>query len=1656
MQCLLVYLLFISFNLFSFEYLGKSVTTGMYDMRYQADSKTKISFLQAEHKLVKNPFDEDGLSTLVALATQHGNPYIPAVRKLISFALTQGRFDEALELANVGHAYNDLPCMYSKATLLLNPDKVPSLSRYNPLSVERSGQELLMHAAQAVSVPAFESRYYYIPHALQDVQRLSKDYSERLWCAFEKSLDIIPAQIIEEIQKKSQQYALFNEGCYFIKKYIYGDTRFNNANNAIDAIHWAAQLLNSSDFNYEKFKESGAYEALEAVANSNEFYEHIYASFLLGYMDYARLSNGDIVDLEKLEKNLQVGAAHDPRALLMLASYTSEQTALLNYADQTVKRLDEIDPSLYFSVTHDLIELYHVLMQRDQKNIDYGLVRLMKHSAFKQIRDELCKDTNQAAKMGIKLMQMNDYISKHAKSKNRADHRKIHDAGLALISAAAQAGNEKAAWGLVDHSLNEAVPQGQKKALDDYVARAINITQSHIEAGASSLADIESFQQILKKLESAHLSSDNCDALAHWYLNGVSDIVVRNEVKAIEYIFKTQNAIKFLKGAFEESRINDPVACMQVGIFLHKNMTQASLYNLFFSKAILNGSAQVKKELADYCLQYKELIPVACSILSSLYYDLRVIGAPQAKKLREEIVEPISQELMQWAVGTHFGVTQKVENRHPAAIMFFNNPSILSLFDEEHRAQLEALAEWAAFNEDLQAVDSLEEKFKTCKKEIRDILKVTCYWSAWLKLNADKPEKSDTLKNARVLLKVISDWVLEPDEKNGIFIPHPRTHYQLANNFMETDPLLAVNHILIIEEWAKKHFEKMPQSAQIIEASDTYNLLHEKACRGIDWACYALACVELNRLEIYAEEHWQNHEQCFAQVDNIKKLLEKAKTFDTSMLDVRLRKENHADAGRTVLTLAEVEYRASCMVKLLTTMSGKPNPETIKRGYAELTAAVTKLHPEALYVWGTRVLNGLLDKGQKALEAAINLLGTSLILGIESSKDELIKIYEQGFAYRAVCGGNVTQEIRNEIANYLKTSGYSLPIDKIQDSSKDSNEYEHAIRYLNDIEKWPDALSTFKKLSDLGNIGARAYLGVMYRDGMAVPQSSQCAQELFVNALQHYDSTANDPQNLKALSVAYEALRESAPNNPEIRAQRIRYLLSRINEDNDFDKNIALVMQDVELLEKEMMKSENKEVRNLLFSSGLMKSLIAVCEKTSSIKTCLIIAKLCAQRCLKIMPTDMVNDQNAVSLTAPFAYLRDLMGQTVIGINNIKKSFANIDKSEIEEMINLIQKMISIGYLEPFGEMLGTLKVSLGIITSNKKLANEGISNWEQAEKNGDLRAGYMAALIKLRAERLAPQGFFVNAPSMGIAKLNMIAKQGHIPAYAFLGQWHLENGDVVAAMKYYKHMRIAVPGVITGAIGFLESISREYAKSSEEDRQLIKAAIEVTQSSNKDYMVRGALCASYLRIVKKYEGITDEQALDYIISSATSGSCKEIHAFEFLKETQFLKKFGAWLTAFENKRNVSSDSFMIKAYLAHALLLFTNSALSKSYDPYPLALLECDKALKLNSDLIDVEALKATIYYVIGTTDNDPAAIIKMKGLIMKCCKKLQEQHLMLDSVQLLDNLLKIIKMNGATPGSMINGNLIINIDNVKSNLQDRQWAEIIAKKFEAKPAKL
>lgn len=1569
-------------------------------MRYPADPTVKMRFEHAKYKLAQNTHDEKAIDMLSRLA-HNNSPYIPAVRALAGHALAQKKYDAALSLLDVGVVHDDLLCKLSKASLLLNPDMVPSLAKYDPVSVELYGQALLAQAAQGAWF--FGGKLYYLPQAIEQFQDVQADAPNRLRNSFEKL------------------------------------------------------------YSYDFFKKSGTYDALRVVARNAEHPEHTHASFILGSIDYHQLDQGhlDDVDIEELERNLEVGSAYDIRALLLLASYAAQPADMLKYADRVMESINSVDPSTRMIVVADMINLYYGAMQKGEKKFGKGLARLLKHQVYTGVRGQLSEGVSLAAELGSKLLRMNDYLIASGKSSENADCRRINDAGKELLTAAAAKGNDLAAWEIVTRSSSDEV--------DKAIQNAMVCVENNNKEKQPLMVSAERVQAILAVGETkCSLSDQTYQAIARWYLDGLEGYLERNELLAVAYLAKTQDPVSALNRAIGANKIHDPAACVQAAIAIHKKDPSGNGLRslLFFAKAILGGTTETKKAVAQYALQYKELVPVACNALAELYHELACVACvEEGDKLREQIIQPLTNQLMKWAVGTHYTNDRdnpKMEDRHPAAIMFFNEPLLLKNFSDEDRALMEGLAEWAAFNAHPEAVNALKDKFHQCKKEVKEILKAVAYWSAWFTLFKAVPEKSEQVAKAYETLNTLSDWTLEqPAEDQLLYVLHPRTHYQLANIYMDKDkdPVRAVTHILALEQAIMNHSVHNPQVLRIINETGTYDILWLKAAQGIDWACYALAVIEFNRLTEFTNTHYKDPQQCFGRIDSIKALLEKAKTFDLNRLDARWRRENNLEKGSRILTLARVEYHALHVTEMIIQKIGQ-NEEVYKRGLSELNSAMARNYPDAMYTWAQAALKGEFGVGQQTLEKAINYLCKSAQMNLIESQNLLVQIYRAGFTYQSSCGGTISQQMRSQIEQTLGTVGRSIE----STNSKNINEFEQAVAHLNNKERTRDALQVFEKLSAAGDPRAHTYLGLMYRDGTGVEASKERAQEYFVKALRESQSVKNDVESLRMINVAHEALRDVAKTDLAICAERCKYQMDILAIDEYFEQNFDVVMHDIEVLENALNKSDKTEVQNLLFSSGLMKSLVNICASVQSVPTYLRVIKLCANRCLKLHFSKLITpqkdgedkkDADVTLLTVPFAYLRDLLESTGLNMHRIKEAFVSTDHKEIERVITLLKQMVARGYLEPFEEVLGMLNVAYGLHINKKQFANEGISTLEHAGKEGALNAAYIWSLIKLRADNIGPKGFFIKDTKVGLQRLNGIAQQGHLPAYALMGSWYSDNGDAVAALTCYKQLVVKQPSLVHGAIGFLESIAKEYAKAKEDDRTLIAAAIQTTQKNDDIYRVRGALWAAYLRLVKHFEEISDEQALDFIIDTAATYLAKEDNngsVNKLLHETQLSKRFVGWIDAW-SKNTALTEDFKVKAHLAHAFLLFFERAgKSSDQEAEQKIICVCDAALKLKPDSLHAEGLKALVHYTSGINGN-AKSIAAMKMSVMKSCKILTDKKLTLDAAPLLGELLSLIIRQGATVGSLRDGNNIVTTPDTLAQLfSDKKWAETIVEKYKIK----
>ena len=154
---------FISFSLYAME-LPPSISVEEHDaIMYPLDPSKQELFERAKAKFQEDDADQEGLKDLLALASDHERPHLPAIRKLASIALHNGLYEDSLKWGLHGAAYHDPLCMLSAGSLLLKPELIPSVTQnYDPFSIECYARRLLFDASLIRQFS--DSAIFYLTH----------------------------------------------------------------------------------------------------------------------------------------------------------------------------------------------------------------------------------------------------------------------------------------------------------------------------------------------------------------------------------------------------------------------------------------------------------------------------------------------------------------------------------------------------------------------------------------------------------------------------------------------------------------------------------------------------------------------------------------------------------------------------------------------------------------------------------------------------------------------------------------------------------------------------------------------------------------------------------------------------------------------------------------------------------------------------------------------------------------------------------------------------------------------------------------------------------------------------------------------------------------------------------------------------------------------------------------------------------------------------------------------------------------------------------------------------------------------------------------------------------------------------------------------------
>lgn len=1324
--------------------------------------------------------------------------------------------------------------------------------------------------------------------------------------------------------------------------------------------------------------------------------EHARASFFLGWLDYHRLEQGEAVDIEKLERNLEIGSAYDARALLMLASYAAQPKDMVDYLNRITNRLDTLDQSHYSTVVPDIINLCHAIMQKGEHSYASGLITLLKHKSYAQIREQLATDPIAAQELGTKLVQMRDQLVESSVV-NRNDRRKVRDAGIELWQAAAEAGNDQAAWKLVEQDLQDTGSLTR-------VLFAIECTENRIKEKQVPLLPADSLQTILSKVETAKGFNDTYrHAFAHWLLNGIEGYLERDQEKAVHYLAQMKNPITQLRAIY--GQLNDSRACLKAAILAHQQSKTQDIVQdkdvlciLLFSKAILTGDLKTKKEIAKYALQHRELVSVACDAIAPLYEELAVRSGrsqEEADAFRKEVIQPLSNELMKWAVGTHYTndpSDPRVADRHPAAIMFFNEPLLLNIFDEADQNRLKELAEWAAINGFPQAIDAMESKFSEAKKEVKEIMKATAYWTEWFKLYGAVAEDDARKIHAYKTIKRLSDWAMEPKEKEILFVANPRAHYQLAQILMANDPVRAVNHIIAVEEMIKLHTATTPELFAIIDSSGMYDLLQAHADQKIPSACYALACVELNRLDIFVGKNYQNVELCFAQINRIKTLFEQAKAFDVTQLDARWR-EDRSLKGCPVLTLAQIEFQAALACEALIQLREVKDEAIAKRGMAELEGAANKNYPDALFSWAHTHLQGKGEMGQPIFEKAIDYLCRASLLNVTEASALLENIYKKGFGFKSLCQGMMTKGLRERIEKTLCEIGrLTCPIQNQLSENSPITTFEQAIADLNKQENLTHVKTYFEQLSQSGDVRGYTYLGLMYKNGIGVEPCRKTAHDYFTRALR--DCRNKPAEQMADLLLAYDNLDDT--DTFESSVGRLCYIVEAVLSKMIGDsKRLNEIISILEKIDLEAIESHEPQKVDYIFQDGLVTSLINVSMQTHDLAWHLGLVRIFSDRLLRVGISNFKGDSSKLTaLTMPFALLRDRLETALFNPAVTNKVLLPEHAPMVTKVIHNLEKLVESGYQIPFEETLGLLKLLTGVeYNKMHRETTQGLQHLRKAYEKGDFQAGILWATYNLlgikrapHLERSTPAGIELlteiqNKVKKSLADQDKIQNGDRKEAAAaavLLGKHYIMNAKKPAeAAASFQNAFDFVPQSPEASFGLLRAWAAQPSclKNNVEGttlEQRVQSVVEAARKS-KEYEVVGPCYHAHLLLAKNGK-VDAKWIIDTVVDSCQKAFCDPkgfAKISELLLISSFRTKYEQVVQSLlENK--LTDTQLLSRAYEGLAWLNFILGKLNRemkkpAVEYFAECLNACEHAIRLAANgSVEAECIKAWYWYDI------------------------------------------------------------------------------------------
>ena len=1386
---------FIFYNpIFSMELPENHVSQEEYDAAYFPLSRDRKQLLdQARAQQALNPQDKQAREIFVKLAIDIDKPCIQAMRELAGNGLRQAftqddpeelskkkHLIDALYWANMGARLYDPLSAFSAASLLQNTDLMPLDSELR----EQNIQKLLRYAGSKHRMPESsgkKSSHFSMPLAREQLDNFLYD---KQYC-FEEKVDNCFLDVLPQFEQDGLDRRDLPTGCFFIKKFVYGDEERGIGAMPVRALEWTQTLIESPKFDPVYFRASGAYDALIQLADSQPP-SHIkeQVNFLLNHIELCEAQAQDQRWLAFSQSRYNVSSLlQECQQLRDCLSVTSDEERptmmldLLHRCKWIITAKESGEPEA-FALAADLYKMPE-FDQAKKQNHSFAL-----DAAFNLI---------QISESDIRKI-------------NKPKKKQMREQAIQIFKSAYERGDVVAGWALLAHEL----PHEGTAQLFNSVVHATAQTNGNV-ARAATIAH-EALQYLEKQVKDASIQAQlglfYLHGITHIFTHGMQEFVPIDEKKAFELLKNAgSKGVDIL--IHHAEKIYDPTVCLDAAKFLYekkvedaaatkadvpastKSNISIALHH-YLDRALMNSPMAIKKEIIEYCFtESRDLYPYAVQAMREYCKSL----AQQEKQTKED---------SDFANRYFAKFSQRVElpqTDTAAAVLLYDllqeSPTIFNFEASIDRDKLGlTYLDKAAQRGDFQALCKLMPCFKdkicTTSQDYRKAMK---FWGSTFIIASESSApkcaaiRADCIEQINKLDAAKTDT--NATAEDALF------YYYMMMALSKEYPQRALNAFNRAEKIVYKELRADLDKLLTFSRTGSEACLQRLVNAGHGWASYALALHKYNRFPIMVslEKNLTGDSDIFESIEQLeecRKLLMAARAARYPHTDFADFSEVCIDRGiGYVYKKAAVDQPARAAYWM-----GK--------ALDHLDIAAQKGDKEALFVWAHTCLTtyGCTGQAQDVLEKSIDRLIRASELGSMEARDELQDIHEKGYEYLSFCGGTMTTPMRKKISEALghhqstvvaEAARLDLPMTTME---QPISRIEQAKSYFNNAQTYQKAYDLFMQEAQLENPEAHVYLGMMHREGLSIEQSSEKAEEFFKKAML---TDMLDATNLMIINQAYEATSQRALTDMWVQEARVKfllgsYLLYRNGASEDKEKlseqlinTISLdIIRAINVLENQALQRK-EVVLNVLTAHGLLKQMIEVSRNEERLPLLCEIARICGNQLLNMDRSELSDAEKLLNI--PFEQLSKLLEQRINKEDLQSELFNGCSDQQINVLITSLKRTIERKDLSRQNELeylLGLLLINGSIEGEKWASIKEGMLHLNNASMRGYDPATYTIGVLKIFGRKLMSK--MPKDENNGIAILEKLGKSGYERAFLSLGGLFLVRGNEASNPKESKN----------------------------------------------------------------------------------------------------------------------------------------------------------------------------------------------------------------------------------------------------------------------------